>query len=157
MPMLLHEQDFDWSLLEEIETKQPKTPPPNEDDFFAAAKAAIDIAHGVFCKVDVDSSGALDAQELSNVVVESLRALGAQVPSDIEQVSHHRMHLSLQPPPLLGYATVSLGGECSRSVFLSRSVLTVSQALTGSTREQYVSKTMERFDKDHSGVLEFPE
>ena len=85
---LLHEQDFDWSLLEDIE-KTPDVPPEkhNEEDFFATAQAAIEIARDVFDRADVDESGGLDAREMSGVVIDSLRALGAQVPHDIEQVS----------------------------------------------------------------------
>lgn len=114
---MLHEQDFDWSLLEDLEKDEEPQPTIAEDDtdFFAVAEQAIDISQEVFDRADGDDSGALDALELSDVVIDALRALGANVPHDIEQ------------------------------------------ALTGEGREAYIQKTMARFDKDNSGVLEFPE
>eukprot|EP00656_Telonema_subtile_P051074 TRINITY_DN6786_c0_g1_i2.p2 TRINITY_DN6786_c0_g1~~TRINITY_DN6786_c0_g1_i2.p2 ORF type:complete len:122 (-),score=36.42 TRINITY_DN6786_c0_g1_i2:82-447(-) len=84
LPTLLHEQDIDWSALEDLEDDREPIPMATEQDFFAAAESAIDIAREVFDRADVDQSGALDALEMAGVVIDSLCALGANVPKDIE-------------------------------------------------------------------------
>lgn len=82
MPGLLHERDYDWSSLEELDAADIDT--NTDEGFFAAAQAAIDIAHEVFVKHDVDDSGALDAEEMAAVVLDALHTLGSDIPPDIE-------------------------------------------------------------------------
>ena len=83
MAGLLHDKDYDWDALEDMEKNSAHQ---SEDDSWEQAQMAIDIAHDVFVRHDVDSSGALDANEMATVVLTALLELGSDVPPDIEDV-----------------------------------------------------------------------
>ena len=51
------------------------------------ASRAIDIAHEVFMRHDVDGNGLLDFEEMASVMLSVLRELGSEIPADIEEVS----------------------------------------------------------------------